>query len=319
MREWKTILGSAPDALVDSAVQDMSIEELCTSILQETTGVSKESQMSLHELYQAMGGIVVPGFCGLQNMNYVVPIKRQDNYQLGIAAKLESPLKIANKARISGNDVESLGFKAFDLRYHQLSGIHRILSHISAPSETPNIGILIADDVGLGKTAQALGVIAQLIHWRELEEENKPLPPVHGKAFYHINIIFFNCLQTASSGGVDHWLYGIKPIPRGPHIIVAPPPLIPYWMEQIGDVLGSQVDVILYKRTLDKRRPMFAPESRYSQSKLPEHRRIILCSSFVSWNSTIYTASAGVIYTYRLPCSIDRLLYLMQMDYFYHQ
>jgi len=66
------------------------------------------------------------------------------------------------------------------LRWHQLAGVHAILRRFM--SEEPSHarpGILIADEVGLGKTLQSLATIAWLTECagRQSNEGGSPLPP----------------------------------------------------------------------------------------------------------------------------------------------
>lgn len=52
------------------------------------------------------------------------------------------------------------------LHWHQLAGLHAIVRHCftSGPTKDTNVGILVADDVGLGKTGMAISTIAFLAH-----------------------------------------------------------------------------------------------------------------------------------------------------------
>ena len=66
------------------------------------------------------------------------------------------------------------------LHPHQLSGLHSVIrtSFSSSPVLKGSNGKLIADEVGLGKTAIAIATIAFLSHMSMLQLANKQLPPI---------------------------------------------------------------------------------------------------------------------------------------------
>jgi SNF2 family DNA or RNA helicase len=64
------------------------------------------------------------------------------------------------------------------LHWHQLAGNHSIVRSIlsTEPDLSRVLGILIADEVGLGKTAQAIAVIAFFMQAVYLQQEKRKLP-----------------------------------------------------------------------------------------------------------------------------------------------
>ena len=66
---------------------------------------------------------------------------------------------------------------------------------------------------------------------------------------------------------------GARPIPAGPHIIVATTTLIPNWVAEINMWLGG-FETFVYTR-----KNFFHSESAWSMSGCDMHRRIILVSS----------------------------------------
>jgi len=70
-----------------------------------------------------------------------------------------------------------------ELHWHQSAGIHAIIRMVftSEPSATHCTGVLLADEVGLGKTFQACAVIAFLGELAVRQEQKYNLPPIIGK------------------------------------------------------------------------------------------------------------------------------------------
>lgn len=56
-------------------------------------------------------------------------------------------------------------WRPLSLRWHQLAGIHALLRQLLA--DGPKAGVLLADEVGVGKTGTALGLIALMMHYTE--------------------------------------------------------------------------------------------------------------------------------------------------------
>jgi SNF2 family DNA or RNA helicase len=71
------------------------------------------------------------------------------------------------------------------LHWHQLAGTHSIMRSILSPNPNPSsvLGILIADEVGLGKTAQAISVIAFFMQAVFLQKTKRKLPRILSKRF----------------------------------------------------------------------------------------------------------------------------------------
>lgn len=69
------------------------------------------------------------------------------------------------------------------LHWHQLAGVHAIIrkNFTSEPAKGRCTGILLADEVGLGKTFQAATVIAFMSDLVLRQSHNFPLPPMIGK------------------------------------------------------------------------------------------------------------------------------------------
>jgi hypothetical protein len=69
------------------------------------------------------------------------------------------------------------------LHWHQLAGVHSIIRNTFTSKPKPDhcTGMLICDEVGLGKTALSIATIAFLNQAVILQEFNEPLPPILSK------------------------------------------------------------------------------------------------------------------------------------------
>jgi hypothetical protein len=73
-------------------------------------------------------------------------------------------------------------FTPIELRWHQLAGVHAILRRMLSPEPSHvSPGILIADEVGLGKTLQSLAIVAWLTESAGRTSRNSTLPPILSK------------------------------------------------------------------------------------------------------------------------------------------
>lgn len=73
------------------------------------------------------------------------------------------------------------GMVPLKLLWHQLCGVAAIIDRIWTAEETPNVhGILLADDVGVGKTAQVMACIAFIQFVFQLEVRQQARPPIIG-------------------------------------------------------------------------------------------------------------------------------------------
>lgn len=66
--------------------------------------------------------------------------------------------------------------------WHQLAGTHAVLRKVfnSERDQDACTGMLVADDVGLGKTCQATLIVSALADAVQLRKEKKDLPPLLG-------------------------------------------------------------------------------------------------------------------------------------------
>jgi hypothetical protein len=69
------------------------------------------------------------------------------------------------------------------LHWHQLAGVHSIIRHVFVEGEDADLvpGMLVGDEVGLGKTAQAITTIASLNQIIYAQKNKLECPPVVGE------------------------------------------------------------------------------------------------------------------------------------------
>jgi hypothetical protein len=116
-----------------------------------------------------------------RNLGFVnnIPILFNTHRHVDGVTPWDDPSAFQNLDRKTGQ-----AFVPNELRWHQLAGVHAILRRLL--SEKPSRarpGILVADEVGLGKTLQSLAAIAWLTECvgRQSHEGGSPLPPILSK------------------------------------------------------------------------------------------------------------------------------------------
>lgn len=84
-----------------------------------------------------------------------------------------------NPQRFEGPENLS-NLKPLTLHWHQLAGVHSIIRNIFTKKRKSKhcTGMLIADEVGLGKTALAISVIAFLNQSARVQDKGEELPPI---------------------------------------------------------------------------------------------------------------------------------------------
>ncbi|KAF5370979.1 hypothetical protein D9615_010044 [Tricholomella constricta] len=151
------------------------------------------------------------------------------------------------------------------LHWHQLAGVHSIVrsifTEVADPSHTT--GVLVGDEVGLGKTAQAISTIAFLMQVIRLQETKRKLPRLIAKRCY--------------LGGSDN-------IPSLPHLILCPGTLIAQWVSELKVLLRPKsVDIFVYESQSDSRQ-FWSSSSAFQQSKHKPHNRIVVMSHSALFN-----------------------------------
>jgi hypothetical protein len=118
--------------------------------------------LSLSDLQIALGCNnegTFPGFNSHRNLDGRDPWENVDILELGLAETL------------------------LRLRWHQLVGIMVLIRLLTSAVKPilPQQGVLIADEVGLGKSAQYMGFLSALLHTVKTDETQTPRPPALGE------------------------------------------------------------------------------------------------------------------------------------------
>ncbi|KAF7771865.1 hypothetical protein Agabi119p4_6176 [Agaricus bisporus var. burnettii] len=145
------------------------------------------------------------------------------------------------------------------LHWHQLAGIHSIIRSIflEKPDNSHPAGVLIGDEVGLGKTAQSIAFIAFLNQAIYMQENRLRVPPI----------------LTARP-----YLGGDETIPSLPHLILCPGTIAAQWVSELKTLfLPWSVDIFTYDSRVDS--PWFwGQEGPIRTSKHKAHNRIVVAT-----------------------------------------
>ncbi|KAH0583325.1 hypothetical protein H2248_011193 [Termitomyces sp. 'cryptogamus'] len=150
------------------------------------------------------------------------------------------------------------------LHWHQLAGVHaavqKLWSHRGDDGDRP-IGVLIADEVGLGKTTQAIALLAFFNLAISAQLTNKPMPPILEERRY--------------LGDSDN----IAPYP---FLIVCPGTLVQQWVNEIKTLLRPfSFDIYVYDGLMSGKDFWAREGPFYKSNHAPYHRIIVASHSIV--------------------------------------
>ncbi|KAF8889787.1 P-loop containing nucleoside triphosphate hydrolase protein [Infundibulicybe gibba] len=146
------------------------------------------------------------------------------------------------------------------LHWHQLAGVHAIIRSLFHDRARAGAcrGVLVADEVGLGKTVIALSAIAFLNHAIWLKASNKPVPPVLEKLPY---------------------LGNSDTIPKLPHLIVVPGTLVSQWEQEAKKfLLPKKMDILIYTAAKGQQQVFWSKSGPLANSKHEEQQKLIIAS-----------------------------------------
>ncbi|KAG2340580.1 hypothetical protein BDR05DRAFT_1002399 [Suillus weaverae] len=165
------------------------------------------------------------------------------------------------------------------LLWHQHVGVASLVEKIWQPVECPHgmPGTLIADEVGVGKTALVMGTIAFIIdtYWVDQialgpKGRAESLPAGLDRAKVHKAPILDQC----------PFFVGQKSIPDLPHIIIVPNSLLAQWTTELRTFFAPQTIEIYHFPSAAKDFGAFWTGA-WAKSKMPFINRIILVTHLV--------------------------------------
>lgn len=170
------------------------------------------------------------------------------------------------------------GYSPCKLRWEQLVGVASIVHNLCTPEENEmRRGILLADEVGIGKTGTILGLLAlymNLFHNSDKGFSSSPILSKYPEAPLS--------LSHLCSGGMKSFGARLKEedpaVPDRPILIICPVTLISQWESEISRFFPpGSVDVFLYTGGYSSHSDFFT-SGAYTLSKHAPHRRIIIAS-----------------------------------------
>ncbi|KAJ8474911.1 hypothetical protein ONZ45_g15788 [Pleurotus djamor] len=170
------------------------------------------------------------------------------------------------------------GFNPISLHWHQLAGVCSSTFKMFTAEPTTNVpGTILADGVGVGKTAQIMGTIAFLQQVFVSEQAaDRSRPPLIANRPYFM---------------------GKGPVPDAPHLIVVPLSLMAQWHKELRTFFkDGAVDIFrLPLATGDVRKFFNHPKGAWKRSEQKMHKRIVICaqSTFTTLTSKSYNCARG--------------------------
>ncbi|KAF9491153.1 hypothetical protein BDN71DRAFT_1510617 [Pleurotus eryngii] len=189
---------------------------------------------------------------------------------------------------LQGFQVGGQGFKEQRLLWHQLAGTGAIVSKMWTPemTDTSPPGTLLADGVGVGKTAQVMAAIAfiQQVYLieRQIKKGNTTVrrPPIIENAEWFMG--GNNKLQR-------------KTVPNFAHLIIVPLSLVSQWISELHRFFRkAAIDIFVLPNTADAVELFFLSEgSTWNMSSHKYMNRIVICAHPTFTSLTARTFRCG--------------------------
>ncbi len=94
---------------------------------------------------------------------------------------IRSAIQAQNTKAKEGTPLDD-GWTELRLQHHQLTAVHSMVKRMFTPTVSgKKSGFIISDEVGLGKTGQALGLIAFIAHLKLLSDNKLAFPKICGE------------------------------------------------------------------------------------------------------------------------------------------
>ncbi|KIM38289.1 hypothetical protein M413DRAFT_12967 [Hebeloma cylindrosporum] len=161
------------------------------------------------------------------------------------------------------------GLLPLALQWHQLCGVAAMVDKLFVQQRGGAMNVCLADDVGLGKSAQIMAFIAFLATvWFSEQGEGRIRPPILAS-----KLLF----QTKEK------------IPDSPHLIVVPTSLMEQWIREIKVFFSKKsIDYYQLPGTEAEIETFFTdPKSAWCQSKTPMPFRIVLITQSMQAFATL--------------------------------
>jgi SNF2 family DNA or RNA helicase len=161
--------------------------------------------------------------------------------------------------------------------------------------------MLICDEVGLGKTALAISIIAFLNQIVLIQQGGQALPSIIGyysyvDNYYHIS----DDLPTDERP----YLQGSTQVPSLPHLIVAPGTLRAQWIHEVKTLFRlKSVDILLYDSPKSGNSDFWSPTGPFHSSNQDPTNIIILTTHSVR----THLAQKGLAISHPLPSRVYRM------------
>ncbi|KAL0952272.1 hypothetical protein HGRIS_006562 [Hohenbuehelia grisea] len=169
------------------------------------------------------------------------------------------------------------GITKFNLFWHQKAAVAALCRHSWKVTETAGVtGVLIADGVGLGKTATAMAYTAQTQRVWTSENKDGIRPAIVADRPFFV---------------------GKGKVPNAPHLYVVHPSLVHQWHSEIKrNFAPGSVDIFILPTAMTDVHKFFNDsQGAWAKSKIPLVFRIILCahSTFVAMTQQKYETAAA--------------------------
>ncbi|KAF9513958.1 hypothetical protein BS47DRAFT_1295599 [Hydnum rufescens UP504] len=166
-------------------------------------------------------------------------------------------------------------------KWVQLVGIASLVSSLFTQTEGPlPEGILLADEVGVGKTLHALGFIAfinQIIQGRTAGIVDPPILSLVLQVLSHFLLFLIIPIED------NPFFAGVRDIPEQPHLIVVPHGLVLQWQQEAQTWFKKgAIDIFPYTGTVQSHRFFWGKDGPYQNSeffKSGKLSRIIIIAS----------------------------------------
>ena len=168
------------------------------------------------------------------------------------------------------------------LHWHQLAGVHSVICNIFTVTVSSDhcIGMLICDEVRLGKTALAISTIAFLSQCILLQAEDVQLPPIIGMQLFDST----KAPPCTHSLVLEEHLYlcGSDRIKGLPHLIIVPGTLRSQWIHELKtSFLPKSIYIIPYDCPKTGNSQFWSPTGPFHSSKQQPQNQIIIMSQSV--------------------------------------